>query len=419
MAGRKRSKAMEEIAVTEIATAGAAKLFFSYAHEDQDLRDKLEEHLAILNRLGKISTWHDRKIGAGSDWAGTISEELESADVVLLLVSSSFIKSEYCYGVEVDRAMQRHKQGSAIVIPIILRPVVWEEASFGKLQALPIDGKPVTKWRNRDDAFKDITSGIAGAVDKLAREKGLPIASAAGRHELEKSRNTASVLSDMKFALIPPGTFLMGSADGEADQKPVHEVAIARPFYMGSRVVTQGEWKAVMGTEPWKGREFVGDGDNFPAVYVSWTDAKSFIARLNSYDSENYYRLPTEAEWEYAARAGSISKFSFGDDENLFNAYGWYTGNSYEAGFRYAHEVGLKRPNNWGLYDMHGNVWEWEEDWYHGSYAEQPSQAPMDRVLRGGGYDYPAKGSASAFRYHFLPIRSNHVIGFRLVRESL
>jgi formylglycine-generating enzyme required for sulfatase activity len=415
---------MQCIFFTEVTTMqetpAAVNLFFSYAHEDQDLRDRLEEHLSILKRLGKISTWHDRKIRAGSDWAGEISEELESADIILLLVSPSFINSDYCYGVEVDRALQRHKQGNAVVIPIILRPAVWEDSPFGKLQALPIDAKPVTKWRNRDDAFANIVKGIAERADELARKKlSSGTSTTTGRYEPASSQSTESTLKAMKFVLIHPGTFLMGSANGDTDQKPVHEVTISRSFYMGAYVVTQGEWKAIMSTEPWKGREFVGNGDNYPATYITWTDCKTFIARLNSRDSENYYRLPTEAEWEYAARAGTTTKFSFGDDENLFNAYGWYSGNSYEAGFRHPHEVGSKRPNGWGLYDMHGNVWEWVEDWYHGSYSEQLGPEPMERVLRGGGYDYPAKGSASAYRYHNLPIRTNHVIGFRLVREAL
>jgi formylglycine-generating enzyme required for sulfatase activity len=409
--------------MADTKTPMAAKVFFSYAHEDQDLRDRLEEHLSILKRMGKISTWHDRRIGAGREWAGVISEELESADIILLLISASFLNSEYCYSVEMDRALERHKQGNATVIPIILRPALWETAPFGKLQALPLDAKPVTKWRNRDDAFKNIASGIAEATERLSHNKDLPVMSASDVHnETESGESVESILRDMKFVPIQPGTFLMGSATGEADeadQRPVHEVTITNPFYMGAYVVKQSEWKAVMNTEPWKGKEFAASGDNYPAVYINWLDAKTFISRLNLYDSENYYRLPTEAEWEYAARAGTTTKFSFGDDEKLFNAYGWYTKNSYEAGYRHAHEVGLKRPNDWGLYDMHGNIWEWVDDWYHGSYAEPPSPDPTDRVLRGGGYDYAAKGSASAFRYHSLPIRTNHVIGFRLVREPI
>lgn len=406
--------------MTEHGTPQAVRIFFSYAREDQDLRDKLEAHLATLKRLGKVSTWHDRKIGAGRDWAGVISEELEAADIILLLVSHDFLNSEYCYGVEMQRALQREREGNAVVIPVILRPSVWEAAPFGKLQALPLNGRPVTKWGNRDDAFRNIAEGIAEAADRVTARRGSPAATAPRASDgAARDLDVASVVRGMKFALIRPGTFLMGAADAAADQRPVHEVTIAQPFYMGAYVVTQREWKAVMGTEPWKGREFVGVGDNYPAVYITWPDSKTFLARLNSYDPENYYRLPTEAEWEYAARAGTTTRYSFGDEAQALNAYGWYTKNSYEAGYRHAHEVGLKRSNPWGLYDMHGNIWEWVEDWYHGPYDAEPSPDPTDKVLRGGGYDYDAKGATSAFRYHGLPIRTNHVIGFRAVRQPV
>lgn len=401
-------------------TGTAAKVFFSYAHEDLDLRNRLEEHLASLKHEGIISTWHDRNIGAGKDWAGVISDELEAAQIILLLISSSFLDSAYCYDREMHRALQRHEQGDAIVIPVILRPADWERAPFGKLQALPKDARPVTKWRNRDEAFKSIAIGIADAVAQVRspsyappqapRESRIPGQPA--------SHGIAEALKHLSFVLIRPGTFLMGSTK-EPEEKPVHEVTITKEFHMGTHIVTQGEWRAVMDTEPWKGREYVREGDTYPAVYVSWEDAKAFIAKLNAFDAENYYRLPTEAEWEYAARAGTSTDFSFGDDERALNAYGWYKGNSYDAGFRHAHEVGQKRPNPWGLYDLHGNVWEWVEDWFRGSYDEDPRRSPVQKVLRGGGYDFPPSGARSAFRNKELPIRSNHVIGFRLVKEPL
>ena len=144
-------------------------VFFSYAHEDERLRDQLEKHLSILKRQGVISGWHDRSIGAGREWAGEISEHLESAQVILLLVSSSFLASDYCHDVEMKRALERHEKGVARVIPVILRPVDWHGASFGKLQALPKDGKAVTSWRSRDEAFKNVAEGIGIAVGEIAR----------------------------------------------------------------------------------------------------------------------------------------------------------------------------------------------------------------------------------------------------------
>ncbi len=147
-------------------------VFFSYAHEDEGLRDRLENHLEILKRSDKISTWHDRKITAGSEWAGAIDKHLEAADIILLLVSPAFIASDYCWDVELCRATERHSAGTALVIPIILRPIDWHGAPFGKLQALPKDGKPVTTWSNRDQAFQNVAEGLRKAIDEeLARRE--------------------------------------------------------------------------------------------------------------------------------------------------------------------------------------------------------------------------------------------------------
>ena len=129
------------------------EVFFSYAHEDEALRDELEKHLAILKWQGVITGWHDRKIGAGREWEGEISTHLNTARVILLLISPDFLASDYCYDVEMKRAMQRHDAREARVIPVILRPVDWKGAPFGKLQALPTDAKSVTTWTNQDEAF--------------------------------------------------------------------------------------------------------------------------------------------------------------------------------------------------------------------------------------------------------------------------
>ena len=143
-----------------MALTKPVKLFYSYSHKDEALRKKLNNHLAILEKQGLIDGWHDRKIMAGSEWEGEIDKHLKEADIVLLLVSDNFIASNYCYDIEVKLAVERHNRGDAVVIPVILKPVDWSGAPFGKLQALPTDGKPITKWTNRDDAFKDIATGI-------------------------------------------------------------------------------------------------------------------------------------------------------------------------------------------------------------------------------------------------------------------
>lgn len=135
-------------------------VFCSYAHEDEALRKKLEIHLASLQPLGPIQVWHDRDIPPGADWRQTLDTHLEEASIILLLVSPNFLASNYCNGVEVQRALQRHERGEARVIPILLRPANWEDAPFAYLQCLPRNCQPVTKWRSQNEAFVDITQGI-------------------------------------------------------------------------------------------------------------------------------------------------------------------------------------------------------------------------------------------------------------------
>ena len=145
----------------------ALSLFYSYSHKDETLRNELETHLKLLQRQGLISTWHDRKITAGAEWMSQIDRNLETADIILLLVSADFIASEYCYNIEMKRALERHEEGCARVIPVILRDLDWHSAPFGKLQALPEDGKAVMLWPDKDSAWKDVARGIRKAVEGL------------------------------------------------------------------------------------------------------------------------------------------------------------------------------------------------------------------------------------------------------------
>jgi len=150
-----------------VKPAKAIEVFFSYSHKDEELRDELEKHLSILKRKGVITGWHDRRIGAGREWEGEIDTHLDTADVILLLISADFLASDYCYDVEMKRAMERHDAGEARVIPVILRPCDWEDAPFGKLQALPKDAVPVTEWPNRDKVFLNVAQGIRVVVEEL------------------------------------------------------------------------------------------------------------------------------------------------------------------------------------------------------------------------------------------------------------
>jgi formylglycine-generating enzyme required for sulfatase activity len=167
----------------------------------------------------------------------------------------------------------------------------------------------------------------------------------------------------MTFTLISAGDFYMGSEES-GDEKPVHKVKINNPFYLGIYPVTQREWKAVMDDNP-----SYFKGDDMPVEQVSWDDVQEFIKKLNEKEGTDRYRLPSEAEWEYACRVGTTSRYSFGDDESKLGDYAWYDDNSGDK----THPVGQKKPNSWGLYDMHGNVWEWVQDKWHDSYGGAPT----------------------------------------------
>jgi len=228
----------------------------------------------------------------------------------------------------------------------------------------------------------------------------------------------------MQLLLIPAGTFLMGSPASEKDRdhaETQHQVTLTKPFHMGRTEVTQGQWKKVMGTEPWKGKSYVQEGDQNAASYISWDDATEFCGRLSQKESKTY-RLPTEAEWEYACRAGTTTRFHFGDDESRLGEYAWFDGNAYYKDEKYAHRVAQKLPNPFGLYDMHGNVWEWCSDLY-GKYPSTPLRDPRgpssgsSRVLRGGSWRLVPNDVRCASRYDYTPVVRVSYGGFRAVLE--
>lgn len=228
----------------------------------------------------------------------------------------------------------------------------------------------------------------------------------------------------MEFVLIPAGTFIMGSPlsePGRDSDERRHKVTLTRSFYMQTTEVTQRQWQTVMGDNP---SHFRDCGETCPVEKVSWHDTQRFITRLNSMVGANTYRLPTEAEWEYAARSGSqtalsngiIAETGCGNDANL-DRIGWYCSNSDNK----SHPVAQKQSNAWGLYDMHGNVWEWCDDWY-GDYPSGPVTDPQGpesgliRVNRGGSWWWFARFCRSANRIRYMPFDHAEDIGFRLVK---
>lgn len=220
----------------------------------------------------------------------------------------------------------------------------------------------------------------------------------------------------MEFVLIMPGTFQMGSPVGESgrgDDETLHTVTLSRPFYLGKYEVTQGQWQAVMGDNP---SEFSDCGRACPVEQVSWGDALGFAEELNAWEGVTTYRLPTEAGWEYAARAGTQTAYHFGDGAGRLRFYGWCKDNAGET----IHPMGEKRPNMFGLFDMHGNVSEWVADWY-GAYPVDPVTDPRGsptgagRVNRGGSFlSDGVSGCRAARRSSYAPGYRGFYLGFRL-----
>jgi formylglycine-generating enzyme required for sulfatase activity len=230
----------------------------------------------------------------------------------------------------------------------------------------------------------------------------------------------------MNFVLIPAGNFVMGSPSNEwkrdADETE-HEVTLSKPFYLQATEVTQAQWKRVMASNP---SYFKNCGEDCPVETVSWNDAQDFIKKLNQLERTTKYRLPTEAEWEYACRAGEITAFNTGTciTTELANYDGRYPPRYCPKGqYRLSTvKVAGFRPNSWGLYDMHGNVWEWCQDWY-ADYSTSQVTDPIGpasgeyRVLRGGSWGFGARAARSADRAGKSPSYLSTFIGFRVARD--
>lgn len=580
-----------------------------------------------MTRQGVISSWHDRKILAGEERDRQINENLNTADIILLLISSDFIASNYCWEIEVTTAIERHNAGEACVIPIILRRVDWSETPFAKLQSLPKNAEPITSWTNRDDAFANVAQGIRAAAGQLIEKRqqkltlarkeaaiaeycqqaeefaadgeisfveseilkdlqekleltdqeartvrdkvlepygrykenldkyrqiftklvdaqGYPLGEKAkadlkklqqyykikdddvaflnkkaeaqkqqqeaqrlrqereraeyqrqqaelqkqtatesstpisvpesspniqtlpfefdtatitvkstgllglGKtHEIKRSRKRAKFFKEdlsndviLEMVAIPGGKFLMGSPENEperdSDESPQHNVTI-QPFFMGKFPVTQSQWTVVaslskvnidLNSQPSNFK-----GTNRPVERVSWDEVIEFCARLSNKTGKSY-RLPSEAEWEYACRAGTTTPFYFGETitTDLANYRGtdWnyqetlYPGNYNEGPkgeFRkQTTDVENFSPNAFGLYDIHGNVFEWCQDGWHKNYNAAPTDGSAwmsddnYRMLRGGSWYYSPKLCRSAFRLIYDAGSSYSNYGFRV-----
>lgn len=258
-------------------------------------------------------------------------------------------------------------------------------------------------------------------LEKKATEKAILLATA---------RLKSQGFDDKGSYIIPPmvkvnaGTFQMGSNIND-NEKPIHEVNIKNDFYMGKYEVTFAEYDKFC--EDTNRKKPADEGFRIaskPVINISWNDANEYAKWLSQKTGQNY-KLPSESQWEYATKAGTNTKYSFGDDENQLAQYDWYEKNSYDKGENHpdygTHNVGSKKPNPWGLYDVHGNVWEWVDDWYVDNYKNTPRNEDSNikgekknKVIRGGSWDRFTFNSRAAYRDAASPFGSGNNIGFRL-----
>lgn len=233
---------------------------------------------------------------------------------------------------------------------------------------------------------------------------------------LQAGKQTERTLYGVNFTFvqIPGGSFRMGANNGDDDELPPHDVVV-EPFKMLTTEVTQLQWKAVMGQEY---NPSFYRGDDRPVDRVSWEDCQEFVMKLNQADPKKGYDLPSEAQWEYACRAGSTTLYFIGDRESDLALVGWFKDNSKKT----TQPVATKQPNKWGLFDMHGNVWEWCRDFYHDNYIGAPEterswQIPAtdQQVIRGGGWNSKSDGCRSTNRGSRYPADMETNLGFRVI----
>lgn len=395
----------------------ALRLFVSYSHENGAHFERLLRHLKPLERMGWVDAWHDRRIGPGDEWRGAIDQNLERADVVLLLLSADFVFSDYCVDMELRRAMERYVGGSADVVPIVVEPCRWRGLPIagrrlGDIQALPPGGKAISECANRETAWAQVAAALEELVgrrrDALATDAASPGAS-------------GGIDEGPGLLWIPGGESRRGAASDDARaherERPSRDVAV-RGFYLAACPVTNREYARFLRSNPgypepeyWRDPRFATL--SLPVVGVSWYEARDWCAWAG-------FRLPTETEWEFACRAGSASTWHFGDDERALGTFAWFNLGPDAA----PREVGLKMPNDHGLHDMHGNVGEWcEDDWhidYRGSFdderawVEEPRTA--ERVVRGGSWLAGAAFSRSAARQGWRARARSTFVGFRPAR---
>jgi len=387
------------------------KVFLCHSSGDKDAVRALYKRLLADG----LDPWLDEEdLLPGEEWEPAIEQAVRDAGVVLVCLSRKagskrgFVQKEIKFALDVADELP---EGTTFIIP-------------AKLEECDVPQR-LSKWQ-----WANLVAdrGYEKLLRALRVADGLPAASASARYEVlekavEESRapdyeQTITNSIGLELIRIPAGEFQMGAEDGEDREKPVHTIRLTRPFYLAKYPVTQAQWEAVMGKNP---SRFTGEFQmGAPVEQVSWDEIQDFLRKLNEKERNGPYRLPTEAEWEYAARAGTTTTYCFGNGPEQLKEYAWYKDNSE----RTTHPVGQLKANAWGLYDVHGNVWEWVQDGFaEDYYKHSPSEDPTGPgtgshcVLRGGSWSSDAALARVSFRDWYPPgYHSRNFIGFRCAR---
>jgi len=434
------------------------KIFISYRREDSEhvagrIYDRLAPHFGRDNVFLDIDA-----IPFGVDFREYLDQAVGQCDVLLAIIGKQWLDIRHKEGLrggtrrlDDPADFVRIEILSALIRKIPVIPVLVGRATMPGEQDLPEQLRGLA-YRNAAEVrsgrdFHDHINRLIRGVEYVVRQvQGGTVQPATNQQPVEAHPALAREFTNsigMKFMLIPAGTFLMGSPEDEQDrgkdEGPQHELEIPRPFYMGMYQVTQEEYQRLLGDNPsWfcessEGAQKVKSLDTrrHPVECISWNDAVAFCRKLSDQSEEKkkgrVYRLPTEAEWEYACRGGAKSSIPFYLGDSLSSTQANFDGNHpYNAAKGPYRErttpVGSYKPNAWGLFDMHGNVWEWCQDWYEQNYYNQsPRQDPQGpqngtrRVLRGGSWGSNGRNCRSAYRGGDAPGYRDYVIGFRLV----
>ncbi len=397
-------------------------VFISYSSHDKTITDAVCQ---TLESHGLRCWIAPRDIVPGSDWAESILDGLDVCQTFVLVFTSSANNS-----IHVLREVARAFGNRIVVIPFRVEDIQpSRKLQYWISQSHWLDAMTEPLQQHLDRLVQVVRSNLVPPrpESEAAPRVVAPIPPLGDTHEITLP---GGVMLNMLWC--PPGTFLMGSPTSEAghciDEKQV-SVTLTKGFWLGQTVVTQAMWTAVMEERPWLehgDKSYYKVGSDYPAVYVDHTDATAFCDELTKIEREAnrlptgwMYALPTEAQWEYACRAGTTTAYSFSDDVGRLGQYAWFNKNAWEIGEQYAHTVATKKVNPWGFYDLHGNVWEWCRDGYEAKLpgGRDPFVSPAgaaNQVRRGGSGFLESVRCRSAHRYELLPKSRYYDLGFRL-----